>query len=90
MPGEAHRAQGLGKLTARRKKRIKKSWGGGSGGEIERREGGREEEEEECLSYSFLSPLTHLGKGHLQSLATGQTWGLLFGGLGSHGQTKYV
>lgn len=62
MFGEAPRAQGLGKLVAKREKRIK---GLGRDGRVGMEEGKLKEEKErkeECLSHPFLSPLAHLAK----------------------------
>ena len=87
LPGEAPRAQGLEKLVARRKRRREE-------GEEERlaEEEGREGEEEEEGEEAFptvpfsTNPSSQLVSVLLplvgRSLATGQTLGLFFGGLG--------
>lgn len=55
MPGEAHRAQGLGKLIARRKKRIKKSWGEAGERRLkEEKEEERKRKKNAFLTHSFL------------------------------------
>ena len=56
MSGEAPRAQGLGKLVAKREKRIKRGWGGedGRGGMEEGKLKEEKERKDAFPTHSFL------------------------------------